>query len=360
MTDLSNADGLTLTLARKLAEWTGFDLIAHAVRRRLGWARLHHVRAVILREFGAPSVLVSETVSDPVAGPGQVVVGVEVANVTFVETQIRNGTPPHPSMLPALPAILGNGVGGLVISVGDASDAGLVGRRVVASLRGTGGYAEKAVADKAALLDIPAMLTTRDAVALLADGRTAMLLLRGAAIRPSETLLVNAAAGGVGSLLVQLARNAGAHVIGAAGGERKRTVARDLGASVAVDYTQPGWPAQVPSGVDVVFDGVGGAIGRAAFELVQPGGRFCAFGMASGSFAPITEDEATAKSVALIRGGRASPEELRELAKAALDEAVAGRLHPLIGQAFPLDRAADAHAAMERRETIGKTLLLSA
>src|ERR687883_543795 len=108
-----------------------------------------------------------------------------------------------------------------------------------------------------------------------------------------------------------------------------------------------------------VFDGMGGGIGRAAFDLLRAGGRFCAFGMASGSFADVSDEAAEARQVRLIRGGRPSPEELRELARAALAEAAAGRLRPLIGQTFPLEQAADAHAAIERRATVGKTLLLT-
>jgi NADPH2:quinone reductase len=111
--------------------------------------------------------------------------------------------------------------------------------------------------------------------------------------------------------------------------------------------------------VDVVFDAVGGRIGRGAFDLLRGGGRFCAFGMASGSFADVSDEQAEARHVSLIRGARPTPEELRELARTALAEAGAGRLLPLIGQTFPLERAADAHAAIERRATVGKTLLLA-
>jgi NADPH:quinone reductase len=317
----------------------------------------------VVHEFGPPSVLIPEEVPDPVPGPGEVVIGVEVANVTFVETQVRAGRAPHPAMLPSLPAILGNGVGGVVASVGDDVDPGLLGRRVVTSLRGTGGYAERTLADTTGLIDIPKKLNTEEAVALLADGRTAMLLARAAAIRPDETVLVEAAAGGVGSLLVQLALDAGARVVGAAGGQRKLAVVRGLGASLAADYTEPEWSTSLRAelnGVDVVFDGVGGTIGRAAFELLRPGGRFCAFGMASGTFAQVSEEEAATRQVTLISGGRPKPEELLALAQAAIAEAVAGRLHPLIGQTFPLDRAADAHAAMEGRASVGKTLLIVA
>src|SRR5205823_13080904 len=135
--------------------------------------------------------LVPETVPDPVPGADQVVIDVDIANITFVETQVRAGHPPNPAMLPSLPAILGNGVGGVLASGG---------RRFIASLHGTGGYAERAVADTSALIDIPDGLSMQQAVALLADGRTAVLLARAAAIQSGETVLVEAAAGGVGSL----------------------------------------------------------------------------------------------------------------------------------------------------------------
>jgi NADPH2:quinone reductase len=103
---------------------------------------------------------------------------------------------------------------------------------------------------------------------------------------------------------------------------------------------------------------VGGSIGHTAFDLLSDGGRFCAFGMASGSFADVSEGHAKARQITLIRGGRSSAEELRELARSAFAEAGAGRLHAVIGRSFPLEQAADAHAAIEQRVTVGKTLLL--
>jgi NADPH2:quinone reductase len=226
------------------------------------------MRAVIVREFGPPEVLVAEEAPEPTAGAGEVVIDVELANITFVDTQIRAGRPPHPSMSPTLPAILGNGVGGMVVALGAGVDAGLLGRRVVTSLTGSGGYAQRAVAPAQRLVPIPDGVSMRDAVALLADGRTALSLIRQARPRAGETVLVEAAAGGVGTLLVQLARNAGARVVAAAGGERKLAIARRLGAEVAIDYRAGAWPRQVRDAVgevDVVFDGVGGAVGESAF-----------------------------------------------------------------------------------------------
>jgi NADPH2:quinone reductase len=318
------------------------------------------MRAVVLREFGPPEELVAAEVADPAPGPGQALIEVEIANVTFVETQLRAGKAPNPAMAPTLPAILGSGVGGVVTAVGDGADPALISNRVVAST-GSRGYAELVAVDAAALIAVPDELGLPEAVALLADGRTALSLVRAASIRADETVLVPAAAGGVGSLLVQLASGAGARVVAAVGGERKQALAKDLGASVTVDYTQPDWTERLRAelgGVDLAFDGVGGTVGLAAFELVRDGGRFSAFGMASGAFVRIPDGEAERRGITVLRGVPLTPEDSRALQREALAEAVSGRLRPVIGQRFPLERAADAHAAIEARTTIGKTLLV--
>ncbi|MFD0683293.1 zinc-binding dehydrogenase [Actinomadura fibrosa] len=311
------------------------------------------MRAVWLKEFGGPEVLVPGEAPDPVAGPGQVVVDVEFVNITFVETQFRSGGPSP--FRPELPMIPGNGVGGVVTDVGAGADPALVGRRVVSSTGGSGGYAERAAVDAAGLFAVPDGLPLDAAVALLADGRTATMMLRAAAPRPGERVLVEAAAGGVGTLLVQLAKAAGATVVAAAGIAAKREVALGLGADEAVDYREPGWSEAVGE-VDVVFDGVGGDVAREAFTLVRRGGRMVSFGLASGEWAGIPEEAAAERGVGLLRP-TASPEELREFTLSALAEAAAGRLRPVIGQRFPLDGAADAHAAIESRASVGKTLL---
>jgi NADPH:quinone reductase len=318
------------------------------------------MQAAVIEEFGPPEVLASTEVPAPHTTGDEALIAVSFANVTFVETQIRAGRPPHPSMLPPLPAILGNGVGGMVAAIGPRGDPDLVGRTVVASLSGSGGYAEQAVTAVARLIPVPDCVTMRDAVALLADGRTAMGLLRRADIREGDTVVIEAAGGGVGTLLVQLARNAGARVVALAGGDRKLALAADLGADVTVDYRAGDWSSRARDavgGADVVFDGVGGDVGAAAFRLLRPGGRFCPFGMASGGFAPVTADIARAAQVDVRGGGPMSPEESLSLSRAALDEAAAGRLRPVIGQEHPLAEAAAAHAAIEARATIGKTLL---
>ncbi|PXY26677.1 zinc-binding dehydrogenase [Prauserella endophytica] len=316
------------------------------------------MRAVWLKEFGEPQVLVAGEAPDPEPGPGQVLIEVAFANITFVETQFRrNGFGPFRIEPPVIP---GNGVGGVISRVGEGVDPGLAGRRVVSSLGGHGGYAERAVADAAMVVEVPEGLELDDAVALLADGRTAVMLTHGAGLRPGERVLVEAAGGGVGSLLVQLANNAGALVVAAAGGDRKLELAWELGAEFTVDYRKPDWADRVREavgGVDVVFDAVGGDVGGAAFELVERGGRMVTFGAASGAPTEIAEELAAERGVSVGWGIGGTPQELRGFAVTALAEAAAGRLRPVIGQRFPLARAAEAHAAIESRDTIGKTLL---
>jgi NADPH2:quinone reductase len=292
------------------------------------------VRAVWLRKFGPPSVLEPGEAPEPVAGPGQVVIDVAFANITFVETQFR-ATGQGPFAGTPLPMVPGNGVGGLV-----------GGRRVVASTGGSGGYAERVAVDEASLFDVPDGLALDDAVALLADGRTATMLVRAARIEAGERVLILAAAGGVGSLLIQLAHGAGALVAGAVGSDRKLPLVRSLGATEAVRYDD------IDGEFDVVFDGVGGDIARAAFARLRRGGRMLSYGLASGSWAGVTPEEAAARGVALVQPDR-SPEAIRDATLSALS----GGLKPVIGQRFPLERAADAHAAIEARATIGKTLL---
>ncbi|MFD4209222.1 zinc-binding dehydrogenase [Micromonospora tulbaghiae] len=315
------------------------------------------MRAVWLREFGGPEMLVPGTAPDPAPGPGQVLVDVAHANITFVETMFRaSGFGPFRAELPVIP---GNGVGGTITALGAGADPALAGRVVVTATGGTGGYAERVVVDQGAPVPVPPGLALDAAVALMADGRTALMLARAAGLRPGDRVLVEAAAGGVGSLLTQLAATAGAVVVGAAGGTRKVDLLRAAGLDVVVDYRQAGWTGRVRDAVgavDVVFDGVGGPLAREAFDLLDPGGRMLSFGLAGGAWADIPAESAAARGVTLL-SPRPGPDELRALTAAALAEGAAERLRPLIGQRFPLERAAAAHAAIGARETVGKTLL---
>ena len=313
------------------------------------------MRAVWLRDFGPPTQLRIEDTADPTPAPETVLVDVAYANITFVETQVRAGNGPY---RPPLPTIPGNGVGGLVRAVGEGVDPALVGTRVVGSTGGSGGYAEAALVAADVLYRVPDALALDAAVAVLADGRTASLLTEAAKIKPGDRVLIEAAAGGVGTLLIQLAKAAGGTVIALAGGARKTELATGLGADQAIDYLDPAWPAHLETGVDVVFDGVGGATGRTAFEQLRPGGRILTYGLASGHWTVIAEDEAQARDVTIIRP-TAGPEDMRRLTESALRAAADGTLRPVIGQRLPLERAAEAHAAIEARQTVGKTLLVT-
>jgi NADPH2:quinone reductase len=321
---------------------------------------------VEVSRFGGPEVLAARQVPDPVAGPGQVLVRTTAADVLLVDVMIRYGLgvdyfPIRPPYVP------GNGVAGTVISAGDGVDSAWAGRAVVAHTGGgggSGGYAEQAVVAAGDLMPVPDGLTLAEAAALLHDGSTALGLLELVSIKPGEWVLVTAAAGGMGVLLVQLARAAGGRVIGAARGAQKLDAARNAGAEAAVDYSEPAWTERVREltaghGADVVFDGAGGRLGSAAFEVTAGGGRFSAHGMSDGGFAGLDPGEAGRRGVTVHGIGQHTPAEFRRLATAALAEAAAGRIKPVIGQTFPLARAADAHAALEARAAVAKTLLLT-
>jgi NADPH2:quinone reductase len=321
---------------------------------------------------GPPGVLVLGEAPDPRPAAGQVQIRVALAGIHFIETLTRAGRLPRPGPRP--PAILGNAVGGTIVAVGEGVGRDQVGRRVVSSTGGSGGYAELAVAAVADAIGVPEGMSLVDAVALFADGRTALGLHRRAAPKPGETVLISSAGGGLGILLSQLATAAGARVIATAGSARKLELARGLGAAAAIDYTAPDWAQRLagaaPDGLDLAYDGVGGTIGRTIFDALAPGGRFVVHGMASGTPTDTSEPRAPVTVIGIGELASIAPpmkpvgiglsqrfQSARELATAVLAEAAAGRLRPVIGQTYPLERAAAAHAAIEARQTIGKTLL---
>ncbi|MFE9246770.1 zinc-binding dehydrogenase [Nocardiopsis sp. NPDC006938] len=321
------------------------------------------MRAVRVDAFGGPGVLEVRTLPDPAPGPGEVLVEVTAANVIFLDTLIRGGAAPdHFPQTP--PYVPGGSVVGRVASVGSGADPALVGEPVL-TLTEDGGYAERVVVPAEGLVRVPDELRPLDALALLVDGATAMMLERSARFAPDTWVLVLAATGGAGSLVVQLARLAGARVIGAARGVEKLEFARSLGAEEVVDYSDPGWLDRVRSvtggaGVDVVVDGVGGALGTASFGSVADGGRFLSYGTAGGSFAEVDPAEAERRGVTSLglyeMRARPGPDR-SDLTRLALEEARAGHLRPHVGLTLPLERAAEAHAALEGRRVLGKVLL---
>jgi len=326
------------------------------------------MHAIRQYEFGPPEVLRYEEVDEPQPGPGEVRIAVRAAGVHLVDTNIRAGEGPWPVSLPMTP---GREVAGDVESVGQGVDESWLGRRVVAHLGpspapNNGGYAEFAVAKAASLHALPDHVGYDAAVAMIGTGRTTMAILEGAGLQPDDVALVTAAAGGIGSLVVQAAAKAGATVVALAGGAEKVDLARKLGASVAIDYREADWPARVAEAlgeraVTVVFDSVGGEAGRAAFDLLGPGGRQLIYGWSSGSPTSFTPEEVVERGIT-VSGvlGRVQQRRgnLRDLEEAALAALAAGDLVPLVDSRYPLSNAAEAHAALESRGTVGKVVLI--
>ncbi|MBL8777614.1 MAG: zinc-binding dehydrogenase [Acidimicrobiales bacterium] len=316
--------------------------------------------AIRQHAFGGPEQLHYEEVPDPEPGAGQVRVRVSAAGVHVVDTAIRRGEPgPFPP--PDLPMTPGREVAGSVDRTGDGVDPSWLGRAVVVHLgMASGGYAELALAEASSLQAVPDGLDADGAVAMIGTGRTTMSILDRAAPTTDDVVLVTAAAGGIGTLLVQAAVGAGATVVAAAGGPHKVDVARGLGADVAVDYDRPDWPEEVRAAVDgrdvsLVYESVGGRIGEAAVALLGAGGTLAVNGWSSGT--PLEIDEAALADRGVQVAPWVRPTDLRPLEDRALAAAASGALTPVVGPPFDLADAADAHRAVETRATIGKTVL---
>ncbi len=316
------------------------------------------MRAVQVVRFGAPEVLETVELAQVEAAAGEAVVDVVAAEVLFLDTQLRAGWgQEYFSVRP--PFVPGAGVAGVVRAVGDGADAGLVGRRVIAGTAGVGaynggGYAEQVAVPVAEVFAVPDELETTAALAALHDGATALAQLDLGKVSAGERVLVTAATGSLGSWLIPLLSATGATVVAAARGDAKLQYAHDLGADQVVDYSVAGWTDGLDA-VDVVFDGAGGDIGRAAYAITRSGGRFLAYGAASGEFAGPSGD----RDVTVVGIFQPDPVAWRELPRRALRDLAAGRVEPTIGQTFPLAEAAAAHSAIESRTTRGKTLLLT-
>ncbi|MFF3862268.1 zinc-binding dehydrogenase [Streptomyces sp. NPDC002209] len=328
------------------------------------------MNAIRLHAFGPAENLVHERTETPVPAPGQVRIAVAAAGVHLLDTALRQGARGPAPTLPELPTIPGREVAGTVDALGPGTDPGWLGRQVVVHFGfAPGGYAEYAVADADRLHPVPPGLDPAQAVAMIGTGRTALGILQFADLGPDSVALVPAAAGGIGTLLVQYALGAGATVVALAGGSAKTALAAANGAHLALDYTAPGWTDAVrrhhPAGATVLFDSVGGPIARAALDLLAPGALHLVFGWSAGPI-PLTDTDRadlTARAVTtenvlgpamLRRAGGDNP--LRVLETRALAEAAAGRLRPAL-QRYPLAEAAAAHHDLETRATTGKVVL---
>ena len=320
------------------------------------------MHAVRVNRFGGPDVLVIEDVADPEPAAGQVLVEVCIAGVVYGDVIVRSGRYPLP-----LPWIPGLEVGGRVVAVGPDADESLLGKTVVATTAGqAGGYAERALATAAYTFPVPDVLALDVAVAVFQAGAVARGLLSAMRLSGDDTVLITAAAGRIGSLLVQLAKSAGATVIGAASRE-KLTAVTEFGADHVIGYGAADWPDHVREltggrGADLVLDAVGGETATRALAATADGdGRIGLYGFASGQW-PVLDAQSIGRRGLTVSGPlgtviRKPDAEQRDDAEQALLAAARGELSPRIHARFPLERAADAHRELEGRRSVGAIVL---
>jgi NADPH2:quinone reductase len=321
------------------------------------------MKAIRVHAVGGPEAMRFEDVSELVPKAGEAVIRVEAVGVNFIDTYHRTGLYKVP-----LPYTLGQEGAGTVEAV--ASDVSSVkpGDRV--AWAGVGGsYAQKAAVPAAKLVKLPAGVSARDGAAAMLQGMTAHYLATSTyPLKPGDTCLVHAAAGGVGLLLCQIAKMRGARVIGTAGSEEKTKLAREAGADETIDYTKQDFGAEVKrltggKGVQVVYDGVGKSVFEKSLDCLAPRGMMATFGNASGPVPPVEPLTLSQKgSLYLTRPTLwhyvAAREDLEARAGDVLGWIASGKLKIRIGAEFPLANAADAHRALEGRKTTGKVLLL--
>ncbi|NNB87935.1 quinone oxidoreductase [Corallococcus exiguus] len=320
------------------------------------------MKAIRYHQVGGPEVLRWEDAPEPVPGPGQVLVRVHAAGVNFADTERRRGL--YDAQAP-LPRILGSEAAGVVRAVGPGVDASWVGRRVVALTKEA--YAEAALAPVEELLVLPPEVSFEEAAALLVQGLTAYHVVHTVGrVEAGQTVLIHAAAGGVGLLAVQLAKAAGARVIGTVSGEAKAKLARDVGADAVIRYDQEDVAASVREltqgrGVERVLDSVGASTWQASLDALAPFGHLVSYGNASGHPPHVEVESLYAKSLtvgAYWLRTPTPPEVQRKAREALLAEVVAKRLRIVVGLALPLSRAEEAHRQLEGRGTVGKVVLL--
>ena len=322
------------------------------------------MKAIRVSEFGSPEVLRVEQVDDPSPSRGEVLIAVELAGVNYGDIIVRSGRYPFPK-----PYVPGLEVGGEVVAVGPGVDLSLVGKCVVATTIGmTGGYAELALAKVDNVYEVPQGLMLDRAIAVFQAGAIAIGLISAIRVDPCDNVLITAAAGRIGSLLLQRAKAVGAStVIGAVGGPQKAAAAARFGADVVIDYHDADWVSQVKQatgdiGADVVLDAIGGDIGAQALEATaNGGGRFGLYGFTSGTWVQLDAHQIGRRGITVV-GALGSTfakplNQQRRDAEQALKAAADGELVPHIHQSFALERAAEAHAVVESRSSVGGVLI---
>jgi NADPH2:quinone reductase len=313
------------------------------------------MRAIQMTEFGGPEVLTLAELPIPEPGPGETLIRVTRAGLNFADTHTRTNSYVQKATLPLIP-------GGEVAGVREDT-----GERVVA-LVGTGGYAEYAIAPEDLVFPIPDGLDDGVALAMIVQGTTAWHLYRTAGrVAAGESVVVHGAAGGVGSLALQLGRPLGAgRVIATASSEEKRALALELGADVAIDPAAEGLTERLIEAnegrpVDVVFEMSGGEVFEASYRALAPFGRIVAYGIA-------TNQANEVSTGSLLRHSRAvvgfylfhcleRPAMFTDALTELFERAARGELKAVLGQTYPLGQAAQAQIDLRARRTTGKLLL---
>jgi NADPH2:quinone reductase len=321
------------------------------------------MKAIRIATFGGPEVLRLEELPDPTPGPGELAVRVEAAGVNFIDVYHRTGLYPNP-----LPLVPGQEGAGVVAGLGRDVAGFREGARV-AWTGVPGSYAETVLVPAARAVRVPDAIELRAAAAVMLQGLTAHYLCTSTyPLKAGDSCLVHAAAGGVGLLLVQMAKARGARVFGTVSTDEKAALAREAGADETILYAREDFLEVVRrltggSGVDVVYDSVGRATYEKSLDALKPRGMMVFFGQSSGPVPPIDP-------LALARRGSlfltrpnlmhyiADRESLEARARDVLGDVAAGRLKVRVGATWPLGEAAEAHRALERRQTTGKVLLI--
>jgi NADPH2:quinone reductase len=327
------------------------------------------MKAVQLSRFGGPEVLELTNVPELIPGPGQVLVQTKAAGVNFADVLMRQD---RYALTPPLPSVLGSEAAGVIAALGEGVEGLKIGARVAVPLFAAntyfGGYAEHVVIDANYIAPIPDPLSFEAANALMVQGLSALYLVKQAPPK-GKSVLINAAAGGVGTFLVQMAKRAGAsRVIAAASSQEKLDFARSLGADIGIDYTQPGWSealltATGGSGPGIIYESVGGDVTMESLKVLAPLGEIVIYGalniqqfnlgipdllglifnnqsLTGFAFAPLL-----------------TPETLRTGLAELFDLAVKGEIRVTIGGTYSFAQAGEAHAALENRGTRGKIIL---
>ncbi len=322
------------------------------------------MKAIRINQIGGTEVMQLEELEQPSPKEGEVLIKIAAAGVNYADIMQREGTYLTRTKPPLT---LGAEVAGTIAALGPGVSSPAVGTRVVAFVGG--GYAEYATANASIVIPIPDSLDFKHAAAFPLQGFTAYQLLHDSAhLQAGESVLVHAAAGGVGTLAIQLAKLMGAKtVIGTASSEEKLQLGNRLGAVVVINYTQDNWVDQVTKatggqGADIILEMVGGAIGEQNLQCLAPFGRMIVYGAATSQPIQFNGIQLMYKNQAVIgywlTAWMQKPEAIARAAQDLMQYLATGKLEIVVGQSFPLAEAAKAHQTISDRKTTGKTVLI--